>query len=151
MSKGREAREAREARERFEAAAPVSGDADEYLTCMSSPSPSTIPSHLLPGTGGGQWAAATSPSVDRMQCIASAVCRASWCLGWRRCEANGGTPRLCAAPLGGDRRNGAMAWTAQGGRCSTYRYMSVQAIYAGRATTPPAMRPARVDGEVALR
>lgn len=87
-----------------------------------------------------------------MQCIASAVCRASWSLGWRRCEANGGTPRLCAPPFGGDRRNGAHGKQPRGDLGLGTGTWSVQAIYAGGATTPPAMRPrlGRWPGRIAV-
>lgn len=56
--------------------------------------------------------------------------------------------RLCAAPFGGDRRNGAM--DSPGG-CSSYRYMVRTSHFCRRCHTPPAMRPAQVDNEVALR
>lgn len=73
-------------------------------------------------------------------------------LGRRRCEANGGTRpwlrdcvrRLLVAI------DGTGPWTAQGG-CPSYWYMVRTSHLCWQYDTPPAMRPARVDDEVALR
>lgn len=73
-------------------------------------------------------------------------------LGWRRCEANGGTRpwlRDCVRRLlwrSTERGHG----QPRGG-ASSYRYMVRTSHLCWQCSPPPAMRPARVSDEVALR